>query len=154
MLSLNALLDFSRCNCVGICASLVPINILSTALTVYKVSRDHSPRSIRASIGFSSLAAILLALHDLSWLIIGVIMAPTYILFTIAVVCLSFNAWAGFHPRSMRQTVLAIVGYCWQGLMMLWPSKVDTLLNLDPIPLNSTVDIRRYQPQPGIRTRR
>lgn len=146
MLSLNALLDFSRCNCVGICAFLVPLNILSTALTVYKVSRNHPPRSIHLSIGFASLAAVLLALHDLSWLIIGVIMAPTYILFTIALVCLSFNAWAGFHPRSMRQTVLTIVGYGWQGLMMLRPqSKADTLLKLDPISLNRTVDIRRYQ---------
>ncbi|UJB68482.1 hypothetical protein HRE53_18395 [Acaryochloris sp. 'Moss Beach'] len=121
MLSFNALLDFSRCNCVGICASLVPINILSTALSVYKVSRGHSPRSIHISIGFSSLAAVLLALHDLSWLIIGVIMAPTYILFTIAMVCLGFNAWAGCHPRSMRQTVLTILGYGQRGLAMLWP---------------------------------
>lgn len=155
MLSLNALLDFSRCNCVGICASLVPINILATALTVFQVSRDHAPRSIHISIGFASLAAMLLALHDLSWLVIGVVMAPTYILFTIALVCLSFNIWAGLHPHSMRRIVLTIVGYGQQGLTMVWPqAKADHLLKLDPIPLNRTVDIRRCQSQPGIRTRR
>lgn len=155
MFSLNALLDFSRCNCVGICATLVPINILATALTVVQVSRNPSPRLIHLNIGLASLAAALLALHDLSWLMIGVIMAPTYILFTIALVCLSFNAWAGFHPHSMRQLVLTLMRYCQKGLTLVWPqSTPDPLLKLDPIPLNRAVNIRRYQSQPGIRTRR
>ncbi|WP_299411548.1 hypothetical protein [Acaryochloris sp. IP29b_bin.148] len=112
MLSLNALLDFSRCHCVGICASLVPINIFATAFTVVQVSRNHSPRSVHFNIGVASLAAVLLALHDLSWLMIGVVMAPTYILFTIALVCLSFNAWAGWHSQSLRYIVRTVVGYC------------------------------------------
>jgi len=41
---------------------------------------------------------------------IGVVMAPTYILFGLASVCLSLNAWAIFHSASLRQQVVAIVG--------------------------------------------
>jgi len=147
MLSLTALLDFSRCHCVSICAALVPINILATALTVFKVSRTHPGWSIKASIGFASLAAGLLALHDLSWLIIGVVMAPTYILFTIAMVCLSFNAWAGWHPNSMRQTVLAVVDGCQTGIRFLWPQTTapETILKLDAIPVDRPVDLCRHQ---------
>ncbi|NJK29769.1 MAG: hypothetical protein HC790_09420 [Acaryochloridaceae cyanobacterium CSU_3_4] len=112
MLILNTLLHFSRCHCVGICASLVPINLLATALTVFKVSRDHSSGSIKVSIGLASLAAGLLVLHDLSWLILGVVMAPTYILFTLALVCLGCNIWAGWHPQSMRRMLLVVIdGY-------------------------------------------
>lgn len=156
MLSLHPLLDFSRCHCVSICAALVPINILATALTVYKTSRNHSTGAIKVSIGIASLAAGLLALHDLSWLIIGVIMAPTYILFTIAMVCLSFNIWAGCYPDHMRRTVLKIIRICQRGMALLWPHPfaTDSLLELDAIPLDRTVDIRRHQSQPRIRIRR
>lgn len=156
MLSFHPLLDFSRCHCVSICAALVPINILATALTVFKTSRNHSAGSIKVSIGIASLAAGLLALHDLSWLMIGVIMAPTYILFTIAMVCLSFNLWAGCYPDNLRQTVLKMISICQRGLALLWPHLFATtrLLELDAIPLDCTVDIRRHQSQPRVRIRR
>lgn len=149
MLNLTPLLDFSRCHCVSICAALVPINILATALTVFKVSRAHPAWSIKGSIGFASLAAGLLALHDLSWLIIGVIMAPTYILFTIAMVCLSFNAWAGWHPDSMRQTVLTVIDGCQTGIRILWPQTAapETILKLDAIPVDRPVDFYRHPTQ-------
>lgn len=155
MLSPNLLLDFSHCHCVGICASLVPINILATALTVFQVSRNHSPGPIKASISIASIAAGLLALHDLSWLIIGVVMAPTYILFTIAVVCLSFNAWAGWHPHSLRRVVLVIIERCQQGVAWLWfhAAGGEKLLELDAIPLHRTVDLCRHRAQSRIRTR-
>ena len=145
MLSLNLLLNFSRCHCISICAALVPINILATALTVFKVTRNHAIWSTKASIGFASLAAGLLALHDLSWLIIGVVMAPTYILFTIAMVCLSFNAWAGLHPHSLRRTVLAVIEGCHKGIKFLWSQTAipNSLLELDTIPLDRVADCRR-----------
>lgn len=152
MLSFTALLDFSRCHCVSICAALVPINILATAMTVFQVSRPHPGWSIKASIGFASLAAGLLALHDLSWLIIGVVMAPTYILFTIAVVCLSFNAWAGWYPDSLRRTVLVVVDGCQAGINLLWPQTTipKAQLKLDAIPVDRTVPPYRRQAQPRI----
>jgi hypothetical protein len=53
--------------------------------------------------------AMLMILHVVSWLVVGVIMAPTYILLFLAGVCLLINSMAICHPASLQRALLAIV---------------------------------------------
>jgi Flp pilus assembly protein TadB len=51
----------------------------------------------------ASFLALILLLHNFTWFIIGVVMAPTYILLILACVCLGVNFWAIADPASMSQ---------------------------------------------------
>lgn len=102
MLSLELLFDFSRNHCVAICAFLVPTNLFATLQTIVLVGLGRPQRQLWRSLGLASVFAIAMILHVLTWFMIGVVMAPTFILMTLACVCLSVNLWAVCHPASMR----------------------------------------------------
>jgi len=101
MLNINFLFEFSRHHCIAICAFLVPANLLLTLRTMLLVGRLHSQAQVQRSMITASFFALLLLLHDFTWFMIGVVMAPTYILIVLACVCLSFNLWAIVHPASV-----------------------------------------------------
>lgn len=103
MFNLHYLCEFSRLNCVAICAFLVPANLVATLQTMILVGR-HRPlvQLVPAIIMAIALAAVMI-LHVFTWFMIGVVMVPTYILLTLGSVCLTINLWAIAHPTSMRQ---------------------------------------------------
>lgn len=101
MLNLEPLFDFSRSHCVAICAFLVPANLLATIQTMVLVGLGRPQRQVWRSLGVASVFAIAMIGHVLTWFMIGVVMAPTFILLTLACVCLSVNLWAVQHPLSM-----------------------------------------------------
>lgn len=106
MLNLYTISEFSREHCIAICAFLVPANLLATLLTaVFVVSRRQKAHIWRAA-SLASLPAIAMFFHVITWFAVGVVMAPTYILFTLGTVCLLINCWAAIHPQSMRQLIL------------------------------------------------
>ncbi|MDJ0843142.1 hypothetical protein [Crocosphaera sp.] len=86
--------DFSRNNCVSICAFLVPANLLTTLLSLIFIVTKPSPIKLLTSVTIAILFAITLSLHVASWWIVGVIQAPTFILLALATVCISLNLWA------------------------------------------------------------
>ncbi|MDJ0660479.1 MAG: hypothetical protein QNJ42_13470 [Crocosphaera sp.] len=86
--------DFSRNNCVSICAFLVPANLLTTLLSLIFIVTKPSPIKLLTSVTIAILFAITLSLHVASWWIVGVIQAPTFILLALATVCISLNIWA------------------------------------------------------------
>jgi hypothetical protein len=110
---LDLLLEFSHRHCVAICALLVPANLLATVQTFVWVATTTSPkrpptRGLVGSIALATGLAVILSLHVLSWLWVGVVMPPTYILLSLALVCLSLNGWALFQPLSLQSLLLNI----------------------------------------------
>jgi hypothetical protein len=87
----NALFEFSRTHCVAICAALVPMNLLATLQTMIFAGIGRPIAQVHLMAKISSLYALLLLLHVLTWLAIGVIMAPTYILTFLGCLCLLIN---------------------------------------------------------------
>ncbi|HIK14705.1 MAG TPA: hypothetical protein IGS53_05350 [Leptolyngbyaceae cyanobacterium M33_DOE_097] len=113
MLSMNFLFDFSRNHCGVICAFLVPANLLFTLGTVSLAIQLRPLSQVYLSAIAATFFALTLLLHDFTWFSIGVVMPPTYILFTLACVCLSLNIWAIAHPASMKQLIkeFMLIGY-------------------------------------------
>ena len=91
MLDFNTLAEFSRNNCIGICAFLVPANILTTLLTMILTFLNRPQGQVRISTGLACLFASVMVLHVYTWFMIGVVMTPTYILLSLAVTCLLTN---------------------------------------------------------------
>jgi hypothetical protein len=88
--SLNTLFytvgDFSRNNCASICTFLVPANPLATLQTIIIfVALYRPPTQLKLEIAFATLYAATVILHVFTWFIAGVVMAPTFILPSIAI---------------------------------------------------------------------
>ncbi|MBW4508921.1 MAG: hypothetical protein KME64_20755 [Scytonematopsis contorta HA4267-MV1] len=92
MLDLNALAEFSRTNCVGICAFLVPAILVATLATIVLAVLGRPSRQLWPSAGVASLLAVVMLLHVYTWFSIGVVMAPTYVLLSMAIGCLTTNS--------------------------------------------------------------
>jgi hypothetical protein len=101
VIELSSIAEFSRCHCIGICAVLVPTNLLITSATMLFTALDRSPAIISMSIGLSILPAITLLLHVATWWAIGVVMLPTYILPFLAITCLVINTYAMINPQRL-----------------------------------------------------
>lgn len=94
MLNLQIIAEFSRANCVGICAFLVPANLLA-AITIMVATwlRFSLLRILPISlVGF--LFAAIMIIHVYTWFAVGIVMTQTYILLGLAVTCLIVNLGA------------------------------------------------------------
>lgn len=101
MFDLNTIFEFSRTNCVAICAFLVPANLLLTLQTIIFTALRRPQAQVRKSALLACIPAILMVLHVLTWLMIGVVMAPTYILLCLGSTCLGMNLWAITNSQSL-----------------------------------------------------
>lgn len=94
---------FSRCHCVAICAALVPLNLLVSALVIGLVARDIAPRWRRLlALGGLPLGGLLVA-HVASWWVVGVVALPTIILPTLALVCTGLNWYCLTYPQGPQR---------------------------------------------------
>ena len=91
MLDLNTLIEFSSTYCIGICAFLIPANLVATASTIIFRLLGHPAIHIWQTAGIASFFALLMILHVFAWFAIGVVMAPTYILLGLGSICLWAN---------------------------------------------------------------
>lgn len=112
MLDINALFEFSRSNCVTICAFLVPANLITTIVTMTFVGLGRSFNQIFVAAGIASLFSGIMVLHVLTWFLIGVVMPPTFILLTLGTLCLATNLWGLFGQKSMARVLHAIMRIC------------------------------------------
>ncbi|MBD2363546.1 MULTISPECIES: hypothetical protein [unclassified Anabaena] len=94
MLYFHNLAEFSRANCVGICAFLVPANLLATLSTIILAVISRPTLQIWQAASIASVFAVLMILHVYTWFMIGVVMSPTYILLGLAITCLLTNVAA------------------------------------------------------------
>ncbi len=108
MLELTSIIEFSHTYCVGICAVLVPINLGLASATTAAIGLNLSLRTIYTIAAISVLPATLLLLHVATWWAIGTIGLPTFILPTLAIVCLVNQAYAVINPQQMRKIVIKI----------------------------------------------
>ncbi|PSF37479.1 hypothetical protein C7H19_09940 [Aphanothece hegewaldii CCALA 016] len=105
MITLTSLAEFSRTHCISICAFLVPANLLATSLTLGLSFVQASSRQILGVATIASVFALALFLHVLTWLNIGVIMPPTFILFGLGLTCLVVNYLALTHTQKVHETL-------------------------------------------------
>lgn len=120
MFDFNSLFEFSRNNCVAICAFLVPANLLLTLRTMVFTGLQRPQSQVRQAALFACIPALVMVLHVFTWLMIGVVMAPTYILLWLGTTCLGINLWAITYPQSMVRLFTA--------LRMMLPFEVSTSL--------------------------
>lgn len=119
MLDFNPLFEFSRANCVSICAFLVPANLLLTLQTIVLVGLRCPQVQVRQAALLACIPALLMVLHVGTWFIIGVVMIPTFILLGLSLICSTMNIWAITHCRSLE--------YLLKNLLMIVSSKIPLL---------------------------
>jgi len=112
MLDLAFLFEFSRTNCLGICAFLVPINLLTTSLTLTLTGIGRSSRQVFIAAGVASLFSGIMVLHVLTWFLVGIVMPPTYILLGLGSLCLATNLVAFFRREQIRELLSILVKNC------------------------------------------
>lgn len=108
MFDFNSLFEFSRTNCVAICAFLVPINLLLTTRTIVFTALQRPQSQVQQAAIFACIPAVVMILHVYTWFMIGVVMAPTYILLWLGSTCLVTNFWAIISPQSMLRLLKAV----------------------------------------------
>jgi hypothetical protein len=91
MLNIDSLAEFSRQNCIAICAFLVPANLLTTIQTLIHVFKNNSIAQIRLTALVSVVFGLTLFLHVSTWLAIGVVTPVTFILFSLGSTCVAIN---------------------------------------------------------------
>ena len=103
MIDFNTLAEFSRNYCISICAFLVPANLVTTVLTVLFLYFGRPTRQIFPIASLALLFAVTMFLHVATWLMIGVVMAPTFILFGLGLTCFVINLQAISDRQSLEQ---------------------------------------------------
>ena len=109
MFDLNTIAEFSRINCVAICAVMVPLNLFSTLLSLIFVGLNLPKNKVRFAGITASIYALIMLLHVASWFAIGVVRIQTFILLGLACVCLVINAWALFHSSTMKRLIWMVI---------------------------------------------
>ena len=91
MFDIETIFQFSRNNCVAICAFLVPINLLTTIQTFILLLSQRPVFQLRLSATVAIAFALTLFLHIATWFIIGVITPVTFILAGLGATCIVIN---------------------------------------------------------------
>ncbi len=83
--------------------------MVATLGTMIFVGLSSPTRQTRQLSWLGITLAMLMVLHVVSWLVVGVIMVPTYILLFLAGVCLAINITAICYPAPLQRVLLTIV---------------------------------------------
>jgi hypothetical protein len=103
MFVLETIFEFSRQNCVAICAFLVPANLLVTLQTLILVGIQRPVWQIRSSVALASILAITMFLHVSTWFMIGIVTPVTFILFGLGTTCLTINLVSSIYRQKFAQ---------------------------------------------------
>lgn len=109
MFNFLPLADFSRDHCVAICTFLVPANLVGTTLTVVLAALCRPQIQVWQSAGVATSFALVMVLHVFTWFMVGVVMAPTYILLGLGSFCLFTNMAAIAYNHNTAR-----LGRCYQ----------------------------------------
>ncbi len=116
MFDLNTIAEFSRINCVAICALMVPANLILCLQSLILLGLNRPHDRVRLSGIIASICAIMLLLHVGSWFVIGVVRIQTFILLGLSCVCLIINTSLLLRMSAMRRLILTVSeGFkgCW-----------------------------------------
>jgi hypothetical protein len=103
MLDLATLNHFSRCNCVAICAALIPVNLLISTAVIVLSALDRSPQKRQRLAILGLFPALLLISHVASWWIVGVVAPASFLLPSIALLCTIINWLCLWKPAIVQQ---------------------------------------------------
>lgn len=110
MLNFDPLAEFSRQNCIAICAFLVPANLLTTLQTLIYLFKNRPIAQIRLTATLSVVFGLTLFFHVSTWLAIGVVTPVTFILFSLGSTCVAINLVAiSYTQRCQELFALATV---------------------------------------------
>lgn len=101
------LAEFSRQNCLTICAFLVPANLLATLAVMVSTALRQPLQQRAIARSLATLFAVTMVLHVWTWFAVGVVQAPTFILLSLAVLCLGIHAAAARFPHAF------VLAYRW-----------------------------------------
>ncbi len=101
MFDLEPLFEFSRNNCVAICAFLVPANLLTTLQTMILFFLKRSIMAINLSAAIATSFALTLFFHVATWFVIGVVTPVTFILGALGTTCILINLLAVVYSRKL-----------------------------------------------------
>ena len=87
MFDFNTLADFSRANCISICAFLIPANLIASLLAIIPIVLRRPPVKVWKAAAIGSILAVLMLYHVFTWFLIGIVMVPTYILLCLGSIC-------------------------------------------------------------------
>ncbi|OIP73525.1 MAG: hypothetical protein AUK48_09830 [Oscillatoriales cyanobacterium CG2_30_44_21] len=119
--------NFSRSHCVSICAFLVPANLIVTSQTILFTILKRSPVQI-FTISISAIVyASLMIAHVASWYIVGVVMAPTFILMFLGITCLGTNCVALW--LKVKQIEIDYLGILKKSVPINWFSRRMSVTN-------------------------
>lgn len=116
MFDLNTIAEFSRINCVAICAVMVPANLIFCLQSLILVGVNRPKNQVRLSGIIASICALMLLLHVGSWFVIGVVRVQTFILLGLSCVCLIINTSLLLRMSAVRSLILTVSeGFkgCW-----------------------------------------
>lgn len=103
MFDLEPIFQFSRNNCIAICAFLVPANLLSTIQTFVVLVLQRPLFQLHFSATVAIAFALTLFLHIATWFIIGVITPVTFILAGLGATCIFINLALVVYRASILQ---------------------------------------------------
>jgi len=98
--------EFSRNNCIGICAFLVPANLFISLQALIFTALGYSQLRLQVVASFAFIYAIAIIFHVISWFLVGMVMAPTFILLALGIVCLGINFEAIAYRDLLRKYLL------------------------------------------------
>lgn len=108
VLSSSSFCAFSTTYCVAICTVLIPTALLCTFAALYWLKGQRPQSEVRLAATLGSLAAIALALHVFSWMLLGVVMVSTYLLLSLAALCFGLNLWAVARPVGLLKNLASL----------------------------------------------
>jgi hypothetical protein len=112
MLDPISLTDFSRTHCAAICTVLVPANLTATLQTLLFAGFQRPAKQLHLMAVVSCGYALIMILHVATWLMIGVVMIPTFILLGLGSLCLGINGWAIASPMSFMAFLHRLRSLC------------------------------------------
>ncbi|MDJ0897620.1 MAG: hypothetical protein QNJ55_02330 [Xenococcus sp. MO_188.B8] len=101
MFDLEPLFEFSRNNCIAICAFLVPANLITTLQTMILVFLKRPLLTTSLSAAIAITFALTLFFHVATWFIIGVVTPVTFILGALGTTCILINLAAIIYRRKL-----------------------------------------------------
>lgn len=105
MFDFHTLAEFSRTHCVNICAFLVPANLVATSATIIFTLLCRPSTQVWQAAGIGSIFALVMIWHVYTWFLVGVVLAPTYILLWLGSSCLLTNFGAAILQRRLRASL-------------------------------------------------
>ncbi|MEM9245203.1 MAG: hypothetical protein AAGA67_05625 [Cyanobacteria bacterium P01_F01_bin.153] len=90
----HAAAEFSRANCLQICAFLVPANLAATLQTLMMMTMERPLVQVVTMAAIAAAFAVTMVVHVATWFVVGVVMVPTYVLLSFGLACCIVNAWS------------------------------------------------------------